>query len=160
MVKVLFVCLGNICRSPLAEGVFRHRAEAAGLAGRFEADSAGTGDWHVGSPPDERSVRVAHKYGIDIAAQRARKVTAEDFGLFDYVVAMDRDNLRNLKAMAEAEHHGKLSLLLDYAADPKFREVPDPYTFRDEAGFDRVFAVIEEGIEGFLGHIRAQHFTD
>ncbi|RMF12328.1 MAG: low molecular weight phosphotyrosine protein phosphatase [Alphaproteobacteria bacterium] len=163
MVKVLFVCLGNICRSPLAEGVFRHRALSVGLTegptGHVLADSAGTGSWHVGSPPDERSVRVARKYGIDITGQRARQVSVEDFEIFDYVLAMDRDNLRTLRELAPAQHHDKLSLLLDYAANPRFREVPDPYLFRDEAGFERVFSVIAEGVEGLLAHIRRHHLS-
>ncbi len=164
MVKVLFVCLGNICRSPLAEGAFRHRALAAGLtegpAGNVLADSAGTGSWHVGRPPDERSVAVARAHGIDISDQRARQVAAEDFDLFDYVVAMDRDNLANLKALCPEEHLGKLNLLLDFVPNPKFREVPDPYYFRDESGFDRVFSVIDEGVEEFVRHIRQRHFPD
>lgn len=162
VVKVLFVCLGNICRSPLAEGIFRHRALGIGLTegadGQFLADSAGTGNWHVGHPPDDRSVSVARKYGIDITAQRARQVEPADFEAFDYILAMDRDNIAALTGQCPEPARAKISLLLTHARDTQLKEIPDPYMFRDEAGFERVFAAIDEGVEGFLGMIRVRHF--
>ena len=162
MVKVLFVCLGNICRSPLAEGLFRHRALEAGLqeglGGVFMADSAGTGSWHVGNPPDSRSVAVARKYGLDISTQRGRQVAPDDFTTFDYILAMDRDNLSALHAQCPPEHMEKLSLLLAHAPDTKLSEVPDPYFFSDDAGFERIFSVISEGVDGFLAHMKSAHF--
>jgi protein-tyrosine phosphatase len=163
VVKVLFVCLGNICRSPLAEGLFRHRALEAGLeeglGGAFLADSAGTGSWHVGNPPDIRSVAVARKYGIDISAQRGRQIEPSDFSTFDYILAMDRDNLSTLQAQCPPEHQEKVSLLLSHAPDTKLIEVPDPYFFRDDAGFERIFSVIGEGVDGLLARLKSDHFS-
>lgn len=140
--SVLFVCLGNICRSPLAEGIFRSMAEKNGLD-EILVDSAGTGSWHVGAPPDPRSIAKAEAHGIDISNQRARAVRADDFDRFDLVLAMDRSNLKTLRALApvrrRARIHGFMSLALDRAED-----VPDPY-YGEHDGFETVFRMLSEG---------------
>ena len=112
-VRVLFVCLGNICRSPLAEGAFRHRVEGAGLKDAFEIDSAGTGHWHVGELPDVRSIDVAHRHGVDITSQRARQFIAQDLVDYDYVFAMDASNLRNINALNRGQGTAHTALFLD-----------------------------------------------
>lgn len=132
MPSILFVCLGNICRSPLAEAAFRAEAEAAGLA--VEIDSAGTGDWHVGHPPDPRSVDVAARHGVDIAGLRARQVGAADFTAFTHIFAMDRDNLGNLELLAPEGATAELALLLDLVPGREGQEVADPY-FGGPEGF-------------------------
>ena len=154
MVRVLFVCLGNICRSPLAEGAFRHLVEEADLATRIAPDSAGTGDWHVGQPPDPRAQATAARRGIDIAKQRARQVAAADFTTFDYMLAMDASNLRTLKQTAPASAPTRLRLFLDYAGDAAASEVPDPY-YGGQEGFDQVFDLVHRGAAGLLRHIQA-----
>lgn len=131
--SVLFVCLGNICRSPLAEAAFRREAQAIGL--EVFADSAGTGDWHVGEPPDPRAIAAARRQGVDITGLRARQVKVSDFRRFTHILALDHDNLRNLRALAPAEATATLGLLLDHAPGLEGRAVADPY-FGDEAGFD------------------------
>lgn len=140
--RILFVCLGNICRSPLAEGIFRHLATEAGLDGRFEVDSAGTGAWHVGEPPDRRSLGVARKNGVTLEG-RARQVEPEDFAAFDLLVAMDRDNLRQLEALRDRVGGGTpIRLLREF--DPEAGgdlEVPDPY-YGGPDGFDRVYEMV------------------
>ncbi|MHA7775922.1 low molecular weight protein-tyrosine-phosphatase [Roseibium sp. M-1] len=142
--SILFVCLGNICRSPLAEGVFRALVEESGLTGRFEIDSAGTGAWHQGNPPDPRSIDVAARHGIDISFQRARQVVAEDFHRFDTIVAMDRDNLSALRSKAGTAP-AAIRLLLN---DPP-RDVPDPY-YGGPDGFEEVYRMIRSGGEALL----------
>jgi len=129
---VLFVCLGNICRSPLAEAAFRAEAAHSGLVAL--ADSAGTGDWHIGSPPDRRAQAEARRHGLDISAYRARQVRAEDFRRFTHILALDARNLDDLAAMAPADATAQLSLLLDYVAGMEGQSVADPY-FGDAAGF-------------------------
>lgn len=160
VIRILFVCLGNICRSPLAEGIFRSRATEMGLIegpdGDFIADSAGTGNWHAGSPPDRRSIAVAARHHVDIRALRARQVRADDFEEFDYLIAMDRDNLQALEALCPDHRRDRLHLLMSFAKGTPISEVTDPYYFRDESGFERVYAVIEEGVEGLLTHLRPQ----
>jgi protein-tyrosine phosphatase len=130
--SVLFVCLGNICRSPLAEAAFRAEAASAGLDAL--ADSAGTGDWHVGSPPDRRAQAEARRHGLDISAYRARQVSTEDFRRFCHILALDARNLDDLAAMAPADATARLSLLLDYVAGMEGQSVADPY-FGEDAGF-------------------------
>ncbi|GGB38952.1 protein-tyrosine-phosphatase [Roseibium aquae] len=140
MPSVLFVCLGNICRSPLAEGLFRHAVETAGLAACFEIASAGTGDWHIGDPPDPRSVDIARKYGLDIGGQRARQVQTEDFHRFDLICAMDRTNLTTLQDRAPVSATAELRLFL---RDP-LQDVPDPY-FGGPDGFEHVYRMVAAG---------------
>ncbi|GAB4576158.1 MAG: low molecular weight protein-tyrosine-phosphatase [Rhodothalassiaceae bacterium] len=150
MTRILFVCMGNICRSPMAEGICRHLAQESGLG--IEADSAGTGGWHVGAPPDPRAVRAARAHGIDISDLRARQFSAEDCQDFDHIVAMDRDNLAHVERLHVATGgRARLSLLLDHAAIP-IDEVPDPYS-GDEAGFQRCFDLIWRGVEGLMAAI-------
>lgn len=129
---LLFVCLGNICRSPLAEAAFREAAAKAGL--QAEADSAGTGDWHVGHPPDHRARAEALRHGIDISGLRARQVTPEDFRRFTHILALDRQNLADLRAIAPADGSARLSLLLDHVEGMAGRSVADPY-FGEDEGF-------------------------
>ena len=150
---VLFVCLGNICRSPLAEGVFRHLAEQEGVD--VEIDSAGTGDWHLGHPPDQRSQAVAEQKGVSIAHLRARLVTPDDFRRFTHIVAMDASNLANLEAMRPADGKAELSRLMEYAAEEGVVDVPDPY-YGGPEGFDETYRLVEAGARGLLKHIRAE----
>ena len=131
--SVLFVCLGNICRSPLAEGAFRAEAERLGLD--VIADSAGTGGWHKGDPPDRRAIAAARRQGVDIGGLRARQVTAEDFRRFTHILALDHDNLKTLRALRPSDGTAKLGLLLDHAEGFEGLAVADPY-YGDDAGFD------------------------
>lgn len=124
---VLFVCMGNICRSPTAEGVFRSAVARAGLAATIRIDSAGIGDWHVGHPPDQRAIDAARRRGYDIAGLRARQASAADFAQFGWILAMDRANLRALQRMQPRDFGGHLGLFLDFAPGMGLREVPDPY---------------------------------
>ena len=146
-VRILFVCLGNICRFPLAEGILR---DVAG-DGLVDVDSAGTGGWHIGDPPDQRSIAVARKYGIDIAGQRGRKVNASDFKAFDLIFAMDRSNLANLRALAPTEAQHKLHLFLDYTLGIA-RDVPDPY-YEGPEGFETVYNMLFEGCRSLTGRL-------
>jgi protein-tyrosine phosphatase len=152
-IGVLFVCTGNICRSPTAEGQFRATVRAAGLEGRFTIDSAATTDFHVGNPPDARTVQAARRRGLDLAPLRARQVGLEDFAAFDYVVAMDRGHLEILSAMAPPGAGQRVSLLLDHAPACGLRDVPDPY-YGGPDGFETVLDLIEAGCAGLLVHIR------
>lgn len=147
---VLFVCLGNICRSPLAEAAFRLEAERIGLGATV--DSAGTSDWHVGEPPDRRAIAVARANGVDIAGYRGRQVTAADFDRFDHVVALDRANLAKLRALQPAGSRAALSLLLDHVAGREGEPVADPYDGAD-AGFDTTWADVTAGAEGLVRRI-------
>ena len=152
MVKVLFVCLGNICRSPTAEGVFKKLVREAGLGREIKVDSAGTGAWHVNQSPDPRSQEAALKRGIDLSAQRARKISTDDFNNFDYLVAMDRSNLGNLKKICPPNLASRISLFLEFAPELGHQEVPDPYQGGDE-GFERVLDLIEVASQGLLSYI-------
>jgi protein-tyrosine phosphatase len=151
--KVLFVCLGNICRSPTAEGVLRYLAakEAPQLA--LEIDSAGTADYHIGAPPDPRSQRAAHRRGIDISGLRARQVEVEDFARFDLILAMDAANLRELQARQPRHSRASLKLFLDYAPDLKLGDVPDPY-YRDAAAFEEVLDLTTAASRGLLAALQ------
>lgn len=158
--RVLFVCLGNICRSPTAEGVFRRIVEREGLGGRVEIDSAGTGAWHVGQPPDRRTQAAAKRRGVDLSAQRARQVARGDLAgneAFDLVVAMDSSNLERLREIASGRADDRLRLLLrDYAPGLGRHDVPDPYHAGpgETDGFDLVFELVERGCEGLLADVR------
>jgi len=151
---VLFVCLGNICRSPLAEGVFAHLVRERGLHDRFEIDSAGTGAWHVGERADRRSAEVAARHGVSLDG-RARRVASSDFARFDLVVAMDRENLRDLERMADGiPHRPRLHLLREW--DPQEGdEVPDPY-YGGPDGFERVYAMVRRSCEALLDDLAGQ----
>lgn len=153
--SVLFVCLGNICRSPLAEGVFRDRVESRGLADRYRVDSAGTGAWHVGEPPDRRSIEVAERHGIALGGQ-ARRIEPDDLARFDWIVAMDRSNLGEIESLRD-DHGGdaELALLRDFDDEGEGDEVPDPY-YGGHDGFDRVFDMVSRSIERFLDHLETR----
>ena len=152
--RVLFVCLGNICRSPTAEGVLRHKLRKAGLAERIEVASAGTGDWHVGNPPDKRSQAAALRRGYDLSAQRAQQVTRADFSSSDLILAMDQSNLRNLKALQPAQSKAELDLFLRrYAASVD--EVPDPY-YDGEHGFEQVLDLIEQACDALVIELKGR----
>ena len=140
--SVLFVCLGNICRSPLAEAALREEAGRLGI--EVYVDSAGTGDWHVGQPPDRRAIAVAKRNWVDISHSRARRVTSDDFWRFDHIVALDADNLANLKRMRPNDAKAQLSLLLDHVAGRRGQAVADPY-YGDEAHFDETWADVTAG---------------
>lgn len=152
--RVLFVCLGNICRSPTAEGVLRYKLREAGLADQVEVASAGTGDWHVGKAPDKRSQAAALKRGYDLSAQRAQQVTRADFASADLILAMDQNNLRHLKAMQPAKGRAELDLFLRrYEASPD--EVPDPYYDGDQ-GFEQVLDLIENACDGLVIELKGR----
>ena len=155
-VRVLFVCMGNICRSPTAEGVFRRLVSAAGLDTVIATDSAGTHDYHIGEAPDPRTVAAAATRGVDLSWRRGRQVSAADFDRFDYVLAMDGDNFRHLAALAGKRAEGKLSLFLDYAPEVGEREVPDPY-FGGADGFEHVLDLVEAASRGLLAELRRRH---
>lgn len=156
MVRVLFVCLGNICRSPTAEGVFRKLVAEANLAAHISADSAGTHAYHIGEPPDRRAQQAAARRGIDLSGLRGRQATRRDFTEFDYVLAMDEENFANLRAICPTGQENKLRLFLEFAPARRERDVPDPY-FGGDAGFDRVLDMIEEAAQGLIEHIRREH---
>ncbi|UTF60915.1 low molecular weight protein-tyrosine-phosphatase [Gilvimarinus sp. DA14] len=157
-VKVLFVCLGNICRSPTAEGLFRAELAKRQLVDKVATDSAGTGAWHVGKAPDRRAIAAAAERGIDISTLRARQVDTADFETFDYIVAMDESNLMDLQAMQPAGFKGTLALFLDYAPQSPEREVPDPY-YGGAEGFEHVLNLVEQAAAGLLNDIRQQHLS-
>lgn len=151
--KVLFVCMGNICRSPTAEGVFRRMLAEQDPPLPIEVDSAGTHGYHVGSPPDRRAVAAGKARGLDLASLRARRLSAEDFERFDLILAMDRDNLAELEAIAPRNGRARTALLLDYAPDAALREVPDPY-YGGVNGFEQVLDLVESACVGLLADIR------
>jgi len=148
-IGVLFVCLGNICRSPTAHGVMLNRIEQAGLSDKLFIDSCGTGSWHVGSPPDERTVKTAKQFGYDLSPLRARKLSASDFSDFDYILAMDARNLADVIKNAPGNYSGTIKLFLDYAKEIDETEVPDPY-YGGEEGFLRVINMIEKACDGLI----------
>jgi len=158
-VSVLFVCMGNICRSPTAEGVFARKVAEAGLTERIRIDSAGTHAYHIGNPPDPRTVQAAQRRGYDLSALRARKVEVTDFFRFDYVLAMDEDNLAILNRLMPAESPSRVGLLMEFAPDYGICEVPDPY-YGGAAGFEQVLDMVESAAEGLLEAIRRERGWD
>lgn len=152
MKKVLFVCLGNICRSPTAHGVFREIVVRQGLAEQIAIDSAGTAAYHVGNPPDSRSAACALRRGYDLSDLRARQAIAADFQRFDYILAMDEQNLSELQSICPADYPGYLGLFLEFSPGGE-REVPDPY-YGGPEGFDHVLDLVEEASRGLLAQIQ------
>jgi protein-tyrosine phosphatase len=157
-IGVLFVCTGNICRSPTAEGVLRHQAKLAGLEDRLSIDSAGTHSYHVGEPPDKRSIAAARRRGVDLSTLRARKVAKQDFEQFDYVLALDRGHFDLLRADCPPSHVARLSLFLGHLGED-LHDVPDPY-YGNSRDFEHALDLIERGCAALLAHIRREHFPD
>ena len=152
-VRVLFVCLGNICRSPTCEGVFRHLVEQQQLNIDIQIDSAGTGNYHLGQPPDRRAIAAAAQRGIDIGELRARQAMPVDFERFDYIIAMDRENVYDLEAIAPPGASGKIRLFMEFAKSWHSPNIPDPY-YGGRSGFDRALDMIEDASSGLLADIR------
>lgn len=152
-IKVLFVCLGNICRSPLAEAIFKHKISKQGL-NDFEGDSCGTANYHIGDPPDSRTIRNASKNGVTIN-HACRQLNERDLETFDYILAMDKSNYSNIFRLANArEHASKISLMRKFDPDEGHGEVPDPY-YGGERGFQEVFDILDRSIDGFIEHLLA-----
>lgn len=150
--RILFVCMGNICRSPSAEGVFRHVLASRAPELQVEIDSAGTHDYHIGSPPDRRSIAAAKRRGIDLSSLRARMVAAEDFAHYDLILAMDDENLRELRQRAPAAQQHRIRLMMEFAPQAASRHVPDPY-YGGAQGFEEVLDLLEEAAEGLLAEV-------
>lgn len=153
-IGVLFVCMGNICRSPTAEGVFRKLARDAGLIDRVRVDSAGTHAYHEGEAPDRRAQEAAKRRGFDLSTLRARRVSEEDFEDFDLILAMDKLNLVTLQDRADESAHARLKKLLDYSPANRGRDVPDPY-YGGASGFERVLDLVEEASRGLIEQLRS-----
>ena len=159
MVKVLFVCLGNICRSPAAEGILRELTHDVGLEVKLTIDSAGTGSWHIGHAPDNRIQKVARRRRIDLSPLRARQVKPSDFETFDYILAMDNENLRDLKDYAPPGHEAHIGLLLDFVPAIEDKDVPDPY-YGNARDFENMFQLVEQAAHALLEHISEKHFPE
>jgi protein-tyrosine phosphatase len=157
MIRVLFVCMGNICRSPLSQGAFENVLRREGLEEEVFVDSAGTGNWYVGSPPDTRAQRSAGLRGLDLASQRARQISPEDCDDFDYVLTMDEVNYRTVSALCRGS--AVVRPFLDFATGSPEREVPDPY-YGGPDGFEHVLDLVEEASEGLLDDIRDRHLRE
>lgn len=155
-IKVLFVCLGNICRSPTAEGVFRHLVQQEGHSDWIKTDSAGTHAYHIGEQPDRRAQQTARTRGIDLSDLRGRQAIVNDFHEFDYILAMDNENYQNLQRLCPEGHEDKLSLFLDFSREYAESQVPDPY-YGGERGFEHVFDLVESASRGLLDTIKKQH---
>jgi protein-tyrosine phosphatase len=153
MTRVLFVCLGNICRSPTADGIFRQLVMRENLNQKILVDSAGTGGWHIGKAPDSRTVAAAYQRGYDLSILRARQVNVQDFAEFDYLLAMDKSNLSDLQRMKPSSYTGHLGLFLEFGSRGDYREVPDPY-YGSNDGFELVLDLVEDAAQGLLNHIR------
>ena len=156
-VRVLFVCLGNICRSPLAEAVFRDKVEAAGLSDRIEIDSAGTGAWHAGEPPDRRMIATAKGHGVDITQQRARQFVDTDLADYDHILAMDKSNLHDILYLDEGQDFGqRVTLFRQWDPEPGTYEVPDPY-YGGPEGFEEVYRMVDRTAENLLAGLKAHY---
>ncbi|MBL4741008.1 MAG: low molecular weight phosphotyrosine protein phosphatase [Sneathiella sp.] len=155
MVNVLFVCLGNICRSPSAEAVFRALVEEQELSSKIHTDSAGTGAWHMGNPPDARAQQIGKTRGVFMSDLKARQVTPQDFEKFDYILAMDNSNFANLEQMKPSNYKGQLKMMLDYS-DENTGEVPDPY-YGDLSDYEHVFDLLGPAAAGLLADILTQN---
>lgn len=155
-VRVLFVCLGNICRSPTAEAIVRERLARAGLDRAVEVDSAGTGSWHIGKAPDARAQQAGAERGYSLEGVRARQVAPDDFHQFDYVLAMDEANLADLEMMRPDDARAELRLFLDFHPQGGVRDVPDPY-YGGEQGFTHVLDLVEGAADGLIEHLRNRH---
>ena len=156
--RVLFICMGNICRSPTAEAVFRKLVEVSPLAGKMEIDSAGTIGAHAGARPDPRAIELGASRGYDLERIRARQIALADFERFDYVIAMDEQNIRHLKSVCPPENSHKIELLLAFSPDAGAHEVPDPY-YGSVGDFEHALALIEAGCKGLLRHIIHPHLA-
>lgn len=150
--RILFVCMGNICRSPTAEGVFRRVLAERAPDIQIEIDSAGTHDYHVGSPPDRRAIEAARRRGVDLSSLRARMVAAEDFELYDLILAMDEENLSELKRRAPSTRHERIRLMMEFAPQAPSRRVPDPY-YGGAQGFEEVLDLLEEAANGLMQEV-------
>ena len=156
-VRVLFVCLGNICRSPVAEGMFQDKVVAAGLADAVEVDSAGTGGWHVGAPPDRRMTATAAQRGTDLSRLQARQLTRADLDDFDHVFVMDKANLHDTLALDPGGDHGtRVRLFREFDPEPGDYQVPDPY-YGGPEGFDRVYDMVDRTTDAILDRLRTAH---
>ena len=151
--KILFVCMGNICRSPTAQGVAEKLADERGLAHRLVLDSAGTHAYHVGEPPDSRAIKAARRRGIDISRQRARRLSSEDFEQFDYIVVMDQRNFEEASAMVASDSRARLKKMMDFASVDITPDVPDPY-YGGGHGFEQVLDLLENAMGGFFDHLQ------
>ncbi len=156
MTRILFVCMGNICRSPMAEGLFRKAAQEAGLDRRVEADSAGTHAYHVGSAPDPRAQQAVRRHGVDISHLRGRHVADEDFEAFDYILVMDGDNYSKLIQRAPEQHHGKIRRLLSFSRKYPNLDVVDPY-YGGAQGFEENLDMIEDAVQGLIREITGEN---
>lgn len=152
MIRVLFVCLGNICRSPMAEAVLRHKIKEAGLTDKIEVDSAGTGGWHAGQPPHQGTRRVLRDKAISVEGMYARQIALADLDDFDYILTMDQANFKDVRALGTAR--GVVKPLLEYASSAGVSEVPDPYY---TGGFNGVYELIDAACDGFLQAVRQEH---
>lgn len=154
MIKILFVCLGNICRSPMAEAVMRHLIKMEGLEKVISVDSAGTGNWHIGKPPHEGTCHILSKYKISYEGQKARQLTKADLSCFDYIIGMDNENMGNIRRLAGYDRTGEISRLLDFLEDHPFTDVPDPYF---TGNFDEVYELVSKSCENLLMEIKTKH---
>ncbi|GGZ29463.1 protein-tyrosine-phosphatase [Echinicola pacifica] len=157
MIKVLFVCLGNICRSPLAEAIFNHQITQEGLNNKFSSDSCGTSDYHIGELPDERSITTAQKHSISIN-HRGRQLNHADIRDFDYIIAMDHSNVKNIRKLMEGYNlsHSQILLMRKFQPQADSDEVPDPY-YGGEDGFEKVYQILDESIREFILQLKKEH---
>lgn len=157
MIKVLFICLGNVCRSPLAEAIFNHKVEKNGLQEKIQSDSCGTSDYHIGEFPDERSLACAKNRGI-LINHRGRQINRRDLKDFDYLIVMDQTNLVNVQNLLDQNslYHQHLYLMREFQENPSHSDIPDPY-YGDSAGFETVFDILEESLDNLLAKIKKEH---